>query len=213
MRPGAFKGAGVSSGQLKAKLDGLTVEQLRRVAKEFNIKLRSSDRRKTEIIERIMQELPKERMEEFAIKIDEMLKEAGNRGRRAARAASGTAAVEPIKPAATLDDVFRELSEIRKILASLDERLPARVPSFREFARAVLEEYWKLGGGFVSLDRLRGAVCSRLLIPPQVFDVWFRDLLWAAAGRLSLHESRTEKGLSVHVLTTAKTPEELVWGG
>jgi hypothetical protein len=135
------------------------------------------------------------------------------RRRRAARAASGTATVKPVEPATTLDDVFRELSEIKKILVSLDERLPARVLSFREFAEAVLEEYWRLGGGFVNLNRLRGAVCSRLLIPPQVFDVWFRDLLWAAAGRLSLHESRTEKGLSVHVLTTAKTPEELVWGG
>jgi len=205
----------VSSERLRAKLEELTVKQLEEIAKEFDIKLRSSDkRRKEKMIERIMQGLPKERMEEFTIKIDEMLKEAGGRGRRrAARAASGTATVEPIKPAATLDDVFRELSEIRKILVSLDERLPARVPSFREFARAVLEEYWRLGGGFVSLDRLREAVCSRLLIPPQAFDVWFRDLLWAAAGRLSLHESRTEKGLSVHVLTTAKTPEELVWGG
>jgi DNA-binding protein H-NS len=205
----------VSSERLRAKLEELTVKQLEEIAKEFDIKLRSSDkRRKEKMIERIMQGLPKEKVEEFAIKIDEMLKEAGGRGRRrAARAAGGPATVEPIKPAATLDDVFRELSEIRKILLSLDERLPARVPSFREFARAVLEEYWRLGGGFVSLDRLREAVCSRLLIPPQAFDVWFRDLLWAAAGRLSLHESRTEKGLSVHILTTAKTPEELVWGG
>ena len=106
--------------------------------------------------------------------------------------------------------MLRELRELRRVV---EERLPARVPSFREFARAALEEYWRLGGGFVRLERLREAVCSRLLIPPQAFDVWFRDLLWAAAGRLSLHESRTEKGLSVHVLTTAKTPEELVWGG
>jgi len=205
----------VSSEQLRAKLEELTVKQLEEIAKEFDIKLRSSDkRRKEKMIERIMQGLSKERMEEFTIKIDEMLKEAGGRGRRrAARAASGTATVKPVEPATTLDDVFRELSEIKKILVSLDERLPARVLSFREFAEAVLEEYWRLGGGFVNLNRLRGAVCSRLLIPPQVFDVWFRDLVWAAAGRLSLHESRTEKGLSVHVLTTAKTPEELVWGG
>jgi hypothetical protein len=110
---------------------------------------------------------------------------------------------------AGLAEVLRELRELRRVV---EERLPARVPSFREFARAVLEEYWRLGGGFVRLERLREAVCSRLLIPPQVFDVWFRDLAWVAAGRLSVHESRDAKGATYHVFTQARTVEELVRG-
>lgn len=108
-----------------------------------------------------------------------------------------------------MDRLLREVSELRRIL---DERLPARVLSFREFAGVVLEEYWRLGGGFVGYEKLRQAVCARMLIPPQVFDTWFKDLVWVAAGRLSVHESRDTKGLRIHILTHARTPEELLWG-
>lgn len=108
-----------------------------------------------------------------------------------------------------VDRLLREVSELRRIL---DERLPTRVPSFKEFAEVVLEEYWRLGGSFISYEKLRRAVCARMLIPPQVFDTWFKDLVWIAAGRLSVHESRDTEGLRIHILTHARTPEELLWG-
>jgi len=108
------------------------------------------------------------------------------------------------------EQLLEELSKIRRIL---DERLPARVPSFRDFTKALIDEYWKLGGSFVSYEKLREAVCSRMSISPQQFDVWFNDLVWASAGRLTVGESRTSSGRSVHVLMKVKTPEELVWGG
>jgi hypothetical protein len=132
-----------------------------------------------------------------------------DRERRSGGAARGGAAAQ----APELGSLLRELAEIRRLL---EERLPSKVPSFREFAQAVLEEYWRLSGGwkpdFVRYERLRDAVCSRLVITPQVFDTWFKDLLYLSMGRLSWHEGRDSKGRTVHIYTTAKTLDELIYG-
>jgi hypothetical protein len=104
------------------------------------------------------------------------------------------------------------LKRIERIERILDERLPERVSSFREFTKTVIDEYWRLGGSFVNYEELKDAVCARMLVSPKQFDVWFNDLVWASAGRLTVGESRTSEGRSVHVLMKAKTPEELVWG-
>ena len=139
--------------------------------------------------------------------------------RRSGGAARGGAAAQ----APELGSLLRELAEVKRMLGELaeirrllEERLPSKVPSFREFAQAVLEEYWRLSGGwkpdFVRYERLRDAVCSRLVIAPQVFDTWFEDLHVLSKGRLSWGESRGSKGRVVHDYTTAKTLDELIYG-
>ena len=132
------------------------------------------------------------------------------------RGSGGVARGGAAAQAPELGSLLRELAEIRRLLKELEERLPSKVPSFREFAQAVLEEYWRLSGGwkpdFVRYEKLRDAVCSRLVITPQVFDTWFKDLLYLSMGRLSWQEGRDSKGRTVYIYTTAKTLDELIYG-
>jgi hypothetical protein len=190
-------GAIMSDEQLRTALNELAAGDLKALAGEFGLRIKSK-MKKGDIIEEILRGVPRERIEDLKRRVDEIAskkissKRAGKKG------------------ASMQQDLLRELSEIRRIL---DERLPARVPSFRDFTRILIDEYWKLGGSFVSYERLREAVCNDMLITPEQFDTWFNDLVWASAGRLTVGESRTSSGRSVHVLMKARTPEELIWGG
>jgi hypothetical protein len=188
---------------IKEVLEQLTKDQLKALAGEFGVRVGSKDS-KTVLVEKIVKGVPGERLEALKAKAEELLRE-----KRTGRAARGGAAPQ----APELGSLLRELAEIRRLL---EERLPSKVPSFREFAQAVLEEYWRLSGGwkpdFVRYERLRDAVCSRLVIAPQVFDTWFEDLHVISKGRLSWGESRDSKGRVVHVYTTAKTLDELLRG-
>jgi hypothetical protein len=189
----------VSSEQLKMVLSGLTVDELKALAEELGVRVKAR-KRKDKIIEGILQGTPQGKMGELIARAEKIARER----------AGGEQQREMVSPTGVQQDLLRELSEIRRIL---DERLPVRVLSFREFAKAVVDEYWRLGGSFVSYEALRDAVCARIMIAPQHFDVWFSDLVWASAGRITVGESRTSKGRIVHVLMKAKTPEEVVWGG
>jgi hypothetical protein len=198
--------------QVKSRLQALTKNQLLCLAEKFNVKLKSSEKKnKEKIVEGILRKVPPNRLGELVANAEEMMGEkkavGGWRTKRV------TPAEDAAKAAFAPEDLLRELSEMRRILEAINERLPAKVPSFRDFARAVIEEYWRLGGGFVSIEELKEAVRARMLITPQVFDTWFNDLVWAAAGRLTVAESRTERGRCLHVLMKARTPEELMWGG
>lgn len=187
---------------IKEVLEQLTAKQLRTLAGEFGVRVGSKDN-KTVLVEKIVKGVPGERLEALKARAEELLRE-----RRTGRAARGGAAPQ----APELGSLLRELAEMRRLL---EERLPSKVPSFREFAQAVLEEYWRLSGwkpDFVRYERLRDAVCSRLVIAPQVFDTWFEDLHVISKGRLSWGESRDSKGRVVHVYTTAKTLDELLRG-
>ena len=185
----------MSSEQLKIMLKELTIKELQALGKELGIKLKSG-MKKEEIIEEISQKVPKEKIEKLTKEVEEMVRKKAERGKRTTSAG-------------LQQDLLREISEIKRII---DERLPARVPSFKDFTKTLIDEYWRLGGSFVNYEKLRDAVCARMLISLQQFDIWFNDLVWASAGRLTVGESRTSEGRSVHVLMKARTPEELVWG-
>jgi len=177
----------------------LTKEKLITLAGEFGIELETAKAKgvkKADIVREILKKIPQEKMGELIKRAEEIIGEKAERGKRATSAGIQR-------------DLLREISEIRRII---DERLPARVPSFRDFTKTLIDEYWRLGGSFVNYEKLRDAVCARMSISLQQFDVWFNDLVWASAGRLTVGESRTSEGRSVHVLMKAKTPEELVWG-
>lgn|GEM_PF-3118286 len=190
----------MSDEQLETTLNNLTVDDLKALAKEFGVSIKSSkSKRKGDIIGEILRGVPRERIEDLKRRVEEIASKKISSKKAGKKDASSMQ-----------QDLLRELSEIRRIL---DERLPARVPSFRDFTKILIDEYWKLGGSFVSYEKLREAVCSQMSISPQQFDIWFNDLVWASAGRLTVGESRTSSGRSVHVLMKVKTPEELVWGG
>jgi hypothetical protein len=106
------------------------------------------------------------------------------------------------------DVILEKLSRIERIL---NERLPERIPSFKEFTETVLEEYWKLGGSFINYEALKQNVCARLLITPKMFDIWFNDLTYITGGKITIGESRNGTKRAVHILIKAKTTEELFW--
>ena len=103
------------------------------------------------------------------------------------------------------------IEKLEKIESILNERLPETVPSFKTFAENVISEYWKLGGSFVNYETLKENVCAKMIISKKAFDIWFNDLVYLTAGKITVGESRAGTERVVHVLMKTKSIEELFW--